>query len=96
LLFLFIAFVADISSVNVSARDGLQVVATASAAETQNEMEQVSLIIKKLRTSMSSLNDLDELEKAGMPQKDVDRMRTALQGKIQQMISEALLRINAL
>ncbi len=59
-------------------------------------MEQVQLIMKKLRASMSSMKDFDELEKAGMPKKDVDRMRRAMQQKIEKLTSEAVDLIRAL
>lgn len=61
-----------------------------------DEMGRVKLLMQKLRESMQSLRDLDELEKAGMPKQDVDRMRRALQSKIQQMIDETVRSIRAL
>ena len=61
-----------------------------------DKMAQITLIIKKLRESMASLKDLDQLEKAGMPKKDVDRMRRALEQKNQEMINEAIAEIRSL
>jgi len=59
-------------------------------------MGKVSLLLKKLRASMASIKDLDELEKAGMSKRDVDRMRRAMQQKIQQLTDEAVASIHAL
>jgi hypothetical protein len=61
-----------------------------------DKMAQITLIIKKLRESMASLKDLDALEKAGMPKKDVDRMRRALEQKNQEMINQAIAEIRSL
>jgi len=54
------------------------------------------LIIKKLRDAMGSMKDFDELEKAGLAKKDVDRMRRAMHAKIQQMMEDAIYAIRAL
>ncbi|HXH72241.1 MAG TPA: hypothetical protein VNI58_05435 [Mariprofundaceae bacterium] len=59
-------------------------------------MEKVHLILKKLRDAMASMKDLDELESAGMPKSDVDRMRSAMQNKINQMMTDAMNDIRAL
>ncbi|HXH65241.1 MAG TPA: hypothetical protein VNH42_07030 [Mariprofundaceae bacterium] len=67
-----------------------------AAAATEDKMAQITLIIKKLRESMASLKDLDALEQAGMPKKDVDRMRRALEQKNQEMINEAIAEIQSL
>ncbi len=56
----------------------------------------VQLMLKKLRESMASLKDLDELEKAGMSKKDVDRMRRALKAKIEELIDETIASIQEL
>jgi len=63
--------------------------ATAEAAD-QGGMAKVQLILKKMRSSMSSLKDLDELEKVGMSKRDVDRMRRAMNQKIKQMTDQAV------
>ncbi len=55
-----------------------------------SSMAQIQLILKKLRGSMSSMKDFDELEKAGMSKKDVDRMRRAMTEKIQQLTDDAV------
>ncbi|MDX8407579.1 MAG: hypothetical protein R8L58_04255 [Mariprofundaceae bacterium] len=65
------------------------------AAE-EGSMDRVRLELKKLRDAMSSMQDLDELEKAGMPKSDVDRMRRAMQSKITDMMNDAMLSIRAL
>ena len=67
-----------------------------SALSSDAQMRRVQLLLKKLRESMQSLNDLDDLEKAGMPKKDVDRMRRALKAKIQEMINETIASIREL
>jgi hypothetical protein len=64
------------------------VVAKASAAD--NNMAQVQLILKKLRSSMANMKDFDELEAAGMDKADVDRLRKAMKAKIKQMTSDAV------
>jgi len=55
-----------------------------------SSMSQIQLILKKLRASMSSMKDFDELEKAGMSKKDVDRMRRAMTQKIKQLTDDAV------
>ena len=55
-----------------------------------DNMAQVQLILKKLRSSMSNMKDFDELEAAGMDKADVDRLRNAMKGKIKQMTSDAV------
>ncbi len=59
-------------------------------------MRRVQLLLRKLRESMQSLKDLDALERAGMPKRDVDRMRRALKAKIQEMIDETVASIREL
>lgn len=68
----------------------------AEDAEAKPGMHQVQLIMKKLRASMSSMKDFDELEEAGMSKKDVDRMRRAMSQKIEKLTSEAIGLIRAL
>jgi len=65
-------------------------VAADAAMDSETSMKRVNLIIRKLRDAMSSMNDLDELEKAGMSKRDVDRMRNAMNEKIKQMMDEAV------
>ncbi len=65
-------------------------------AEEGGSVAQVQLIMKKLRASMASMKDFDELEKAGMNKKDVDRMRRAMQQKIEKLTEEAVGLIRAL
>ncbi|MCF6208611.1 MAG: hypothetical protein L3J61_04405 [Ghiorsea sp.] len=60
------------------------------------DMAQVRLILKKLRSSMASMKDFDELEAAGMDKADVDRLRKAMKGKIKQMTTDAVELITAL
>ncbi|MDQ6976390.1 MAG: hypothetical protein Q9M22_07490, partial [Mariprofundaceae bacterium] len=66
------------------------------AEEEQLGMHQVQLILKKLRASMASMKDFDELETAGMSKKDVDRMRRAMSQKVKKLTSEAIDLIRAL
>jgi len=56
----------------------------------------VTIQLKKLRDAMSSMQELDELEKAGMPRQDVDRMRKAMQSKISEMMNDAMTSIRSL
>jgi len=59
-------------------------------------MKRLNLIIKKLRDAMGSMKDFDELEKAGLNKKDVDRMRQAMESKIRQMMEDAIYAIRSL
>ncbi len=68
----------------------------AVAAERDKGMQRLNLILKKLRDAMGSMKDFDELEKAGLRKKDVDRMRQAMRHKIQQMMEDAIYAIRAL
>jgi len=60
------------------------------AAEAIDGMKRLNLILKKLRDAMGSMKDFDELEKAGLQKKDVDRMRRAMEDKIRQMMEDAI------
>ncbi|MDX8392011.1 MAG: hypothetical protein R8K53_05510 [Mariprofundaceae bacterium] len=66
------------------------------AVAAEDSMAKIQLILKKLRSSMSSMKDFDELEKVGMPKSDVDRMRRAMTQKIKQLTNEAIASIRAL
>jgi len=59
-------------------------------------MKRLNLILKKLRDAMGSMKDFDELEKAGLAKKDVDRMRRAMGDKINQMMEDAIYAIRAI
>jgi len=74
---------------------GTLMVTQVQAAEVA-DMAQIRLILKKLRGSMASLKDFDELEAAGMDKADVDRLRKAMKGKIKQMTTDAVELITAL
>ncbi len=67
-----------------------------AADDGRGGVAKVRLMIQKLNDSMAGLKDLDSLERAGMPKKDVDRMRRAMQRKINQMIEETIARIQAM
>ncbi len=66
------------------------------AAAADNGMARLTLVLKKLRDALGSMKDFDELEKAGLRKKDVDRMREAMQAKINQMMEDAIYAIRAL
>jgi len=68
----------------------------AYAADTADGMKRLNLVLKKLRDAMGSMKDFDELEKAGLAKKDVDRMRRAMGDKINQMMEDAIYAIRAL
>jgi len=90
-----VAATAPVSSTSTSA--SLLGYSHVLAAESASAgMKRVTLIIRKLREAMGSMKDFDELEKAGLRKKDVDRMRRAMQAKIQQMMEDAIYAIRAL
>jgi len=62
----------------------------------EGSMAKVQLMLKKLKSSMESLKDFDDLEKAGMAKKDVDRMRRAMNEKIKRMTGDTIDLIHAL
>jgi len=68
----------------------------AQAMAGENSMAKIQLILKKLRGSMTSIKDFDELEDAGMSKRDVDRMRHAMGQKIKQLTDEAITSIQDL
>jgi len=70
--------------------------APAFAAEQSDGMARVHLTLKKLQDAMTSMKDFDELEAAGMPKKNVDRMRRAMQLKINQMMEDVIKSIHSL
>ncbi len=74
---------------------GIFVVPAVQAAE-EGSMSQVRLVLKKLRGSMASMKDFDELESAGMDKADVNRMRSVMKRKIKQMTTDAVDLISAL
>jgi len=61
-----------------------------------DSMTRLRIILQKLQDAMASMKDLDKLEESGMPKKQVDRMRRAMQLKINQMMEEAIKNIHAL
>ena len=61
-----------------------------TSVQAASSMAQIQLILKKLRGSMSSMKDFDQLEAEGMAKKDVDRMRRAMKQKIQQLTDDAV------
>lgn len=65
-------------------------------AQAADNMAQVRLILKKLRGSMASMKDFDDLEAAGMDKADVNKLRRAMKSKIQQMTKDAVELITAL
>jgi len=67
-----------------------QVYAPQVYAAEENSMAKIQLILKKLRASMSSMKDFDDLERAGMPKRNVDRLRRAMTQKIGQLTDEAV------
>jgi len=71
-------------------------VAAAERSRTSDGMQRVRLVLKKLQDAMASMKDLDELEKSGMSKKSVNRMRRAMQLKINQMMEDAIKDIRAL
>lgn len=76
---------------------GYQHVEAATAATSGiDNMKRLNLILKKLRDAMGSMKDFDELEKAGLNKRDVDRMRRAMEDKIRQMMEDAIYAIRNL
>ena len=68
----------------------------AGAAASADSMARLHIILQKLQDAMASMKDFDKLEKAGMPKAQVDRMRRAMQMKINQMMEEAIKNIHSL
>lgn len=58
--------------------------------------DKLSIMLKKLRSQMLSMKDLNQLEAIGMNKRDVDRMRNVLQAKIETMIQETITVIHSL
>lgn len=59
-------------------------------------MGKIQIMLRKLQDAMVSMKDFDKLEKSGMPKKQVDRMRRAMQIKINQMMEETIQDIHKL
>jgi len=91
-----LALAALITAPSVSPTTGLIQYQQATAADEASSMAKIQLILKKLRGSMSSMKDFDELEKAGMPKSDVDRMRRAMAQKTKQLTDDAINSIQSL
>ncbi|WP_238701380.1 hypothetical protein [Mariprofundus erugo] len=75
---------------------GYKSAVAADAGNSADYMKRLNLIIKKLRDAMGSMKDFDELEKAGLNKRDVDRMRHAMEEKINQMMEDAIYAIRNL
>jgi len=75
---------------------GWRVLAAEGDASAGDSMTRLRIILQKLQDAMASMKDFDKLEKAGMPKKQVDRMRRAMQLKINQMMEEAIQDIHSL
>jgi len=72
---------------------------TSMAADTYSnsqDMQQVQLLMHKLRGLLSSAKDVDGLEEMGMSKSDARRMRQALKTKISAMASDVISAINRL
>lgn len=69
---------------------------TMSPVYASAHLAELKTILAKLRESMASMKELDDLEQVGMPASEVDLMRQALKQKINEMTSEALLSIKRL
>lgn len=88
-----------VATIQLPHRGGGLFISSVEAAERGNPsggMGHVRLILQKLQDAMASMKDLDELEKSGMPRENVDRMRRAMQLKINQMMEDAIKDIRAL
>ena len=70
--------------------DGSYGQAIAAEKSEASGMERMQLILKKLRSTMASMKDFDDLEEAGMAKVQVDRMRKAMTQKIQQLTDDAV------
>ncbi len=92
----FILAIGLIVSLSVVSTEGKNLMISDVYAAEEGGMAQVRLVLKKLRGSMASMKDFDELESAGMDKKDVDRMRSAMTRKIKQMTGDAVDLISAL
>ncbi len=75
---------------------GVALAAEQNQASSNDSMARLRIILQKLQDAMASMKDFDKLEQAGMPKKQVDRMRRAMQLKINQMMEEAIKDIHAL
>jgi len=75
---------------------GWRALAAEGDAGAGDSMARLRIILQKLQDAMASMKDFDKLEKAGMPRKQVDRMRRAMQLKINQMMEEAIQDIHSL
>lgn len=67
-----------------------------AAMDSQSQVGELKMALAKLRVSMSSMKDLDELEQIGMPLSEVNIMRHALREKIKEMTSAVLISIQQL
>jgi len=92
---IMLIFIAAPGSWLIEANQSGSLVSPLMAAE-ESGMDRVTIQLKKLRDAMSSMQELDELEKAGMPRQDVDRMRKAMQSKISEMMNDAMTSIRSL
>ena len=61
-----------------------------------SEIHNLKLVLSKLRESMAAAKDLGQLEEAGLPKKDVDRLRRAMESKIKQLVDNAITTIKRL
>lgn len=89
---LLVLGLAPVASVDTGSR----ALAAEADAGSGDSMARLRIILQKLQDAMASMKDFDKLEKAGMPKKQVDRMRHAMQLKINQMMEEAIQDIHSL
>ena len=93
-MYKFVLMIGLVLSISMLSVDYTSVgIAQVQAAD---NMAQVRLILKKLRGSMASMKDFDDLEAAGMDKADVDKLRRAMKSKIKQMTTDAVDLITAL
>ncbi|PJA33838.1 MAG: hypothetical protein CO186_12640 [Zetaproteobacteria bacterium CG_4_9_14_3_um_filter_49_83] len=67
-----------------------------SAAWAGDEMERLQLSLKKLTSALASMKEFDKLEEQGLPKRQVQLMKEAMNNKIETMMSAVLQNIQNL
>jgi len=63
------------------------------AAEASGDYKRLNLNLKKLKEATKSMKQFDKLEEQGLPKRQVDLMRKAMESKISVMMMEVIMEI---
>lgn len=92
-----IAIVPQINNINtVNQTNAVGSFISYSVALATEEFDRLHLSLKKLTQALASLKEFDKLEQQGLPKRQVQLMKDAMQSKIETMMAKVMLDIQKL